>query len=230
MARPYRSARRQAQSASTRQDVLDAAKALFERHGYGATTMDMIAERANTSTGTIYTSFKTKQAVLKAILDKVSRTLPDSLMAAPTVAGPQGALDQLREIVERMVDLCSSADGALSVAWSAAHTDTEFAEWWDREETRRWHELQPYLAAWSGAGLLRPSLPVVEATDILWSMTGPAVFKSFVADCGWPADHYSAWLSAMLEDVLLCRSPGDEDAISADARLFMRSQAPPSGA
>lgn len=210
MARAYKSARRAAQAASTRQDVLDAAKSLFERHGYGATTMDMIADLAKMSTGTIYTSFKTKPAVLKAILDTFDHALNGAVTGDNAQAWMSEPKELLNHIVRRMVDLCSSADGILSVAWSAAHTDREFASWWEREEASRWHDLQPYVAAWSAAGILRPGLSTTEATDLLWTMTGPAATKSFIADCGWPADRYATFLADMLGQILFHPSDSED--------------------
>ncbi|HEX7760457.1 MAG TPA: TetR/AcrR family transcriptional regulator [Caulobacteraceae bacterium] len=231
MARAYRSARREAQSASTRQDILDAARSLFERHGYASTTMDMIAERAKMSTGTIYTTFRTKPSVLKAILDTFHRGLPDDISPASTLTDQQRASDLLREVVQRMVELCSSADGILSAAWSAARSDPDFANWWEREEAARWHEFQSYVAGWSAAGILRSGLSVTEATDLLWTMTGPAAIKSFIADCGWPAGRYASWLAAMLGEVLLRQAPAESSDVAAEPPRFADARdAPPASA
>src|SRR5215471_18728898 len=67
--RGYRSALRDRQAAATRQAVLDAARDLFLAQGYGATTVDQIAERAGVSKPTVFTAVGNKQAVLAAVRD-----------------------------------------------------------------------------------------------------------------------------------------------------------------
>ena len=44
--RQYNSPRRQEQAAATRRSILEAAQRLFERDGYPATTMEMVATEA----------------------------------------------------------------------------------------------------------------------------------------------------------------------------------------
>src|SRR5215469_18581786 len=67
--RPYDNTRRQAQVRATRQQIIEAAKALFSEHGYPATTLEAIADAADTSLPTLYRLFTSKRALLKAVLD-----------------------------------------------------------------------------------------------------------------------------------------------------------------
>lgn len=52
---------------SKRQQILDAAKTLFARHGFQATTTDAVASEAGVAVGTIYNYFRNKDDLLSAI-------------------------------------------------------------------------------------------------------------------------------------------------------------------
>jgi AcrR family transcriptional regulator len=56
--------RRSRERADTRQRILDAAREMFVRHGYDATTMRAIAERIEYTPTAIYHHFKNKEALL----------------------------------------------------------------------------------------------------------------------------------------------------------------------
>jgi AcrR family transcriptional regulator len=58
--------------AATRAAVLDSARQLFGRDGYGATSIDDIAAKAGVAKGAVYHHFPTKAAVFEAVLEAVS--------------------------------------------------------------------------------------------------------------------------------------------------------------
>jgi AcrR family transcriptional regulator len=58
---------RDSRKAATRQRVLGAARSLFVEVGYEAATIRTIADRAGVATGTVFTSFANKHAVLHAV-------------------------------------------------------------------------------------------------------------------------------------------------------------------
>lgn len=61
--------------AATTEAILTAARRLFGTQGFGATTMDEIAEGAGIAKGAVYHHFKTKEALFEAVFDLVSRDL-----------------------------------------------------------------------------------------------------------------------------------------------------------
>ncbi|HEV7757337.1 MAG TPA: helix-turn-helix domain-containing protein, partial [Acidimicrobiales bacterium] len=61
--------RRRERSLRTRARVADAATGLFVDHGYLATTIEAVAERAGVAVQTVYYAFGTKRALLAAVLD-----------------------------------------------------------------------------------------------------------------------------------------------------------------
>src|SRR6478672_7913901 len=65
--RTYNSPRRQEQAAATRRQILDAARRLFVRQGYAATTMAQIAAEAGVALKTVYLAFDTKSGLLQKL-------------------------------------------------------------------------------------------------------------------------------------------------------------------
>ncbi len=55
-----------------RQLVLEAARALFLAHGYGAVSMDAVAHRAGVSKATLYAHFQSKDALFATMMDGCS--------------------------------------------------------------------------------------------------------------------------------------------------------------
>lgn len=61
---------REEKSERSRRAILDAALYLFSHHGYGATTMRDIAQRARVSTGAVYHHFEDKETLFRTLLDE----------------------------------------------------------------------------------------------------------------------------------------------------------------
>jgi AcrR family transcriptional regulator len=62
---------RHQQAAATRQQLLDAAGAVFERRGYRATTVGAITDRASTAHGTFYLYFRNKEDAFCQVIESV---------------------------------------------------------------------------------------------------------------------------------------------------------------
>ena len=67
--RPYHSTLRDEQAQATRRRIVRAGGELYVERGYGPTTIDAIAERAEVSRKTVFTSVGGKAAVLKLAFD-----------------------------------------------------------------------------------------------------------------------------------------------------------------
>ena len=76
--RRYDSPRRREQAAATRQAVVGAARQLFERDGYPATSIETVATAAQVTPRTIYLAFETKAGLLRAVWNSALRGDVDS--------------------------------------------------------------------------------------------------------------------------------------------------------
>ncbi|WP_433430516.1 TetR/AcrR family transcriptional regulator [Nonomuraea sp. CA-141351] len=93
--RSERTARRGSRQ-DTRQKVFRAAVELIAEHGYVATTVDAIAERAGVAKGTVFYNFGSKEGLFEALLEHSISKLAVALAAADT---GESALDALDSVV-----------------------------------------------------------------------------------------------------------------------------------
>ncbi|MFG2551309.1 ScbR family autoregulator-binding transcription factor [Streptomyces sp. NPDC048581] len=61
---------RQERAIRTRRVILEAAGAVFDEHGYTATTISMVLERADVTKGALYFHFPSKESLAQAVLDE----------------------------------------------------------------------------------------------------------------------------------------------------------------
>lgn len=73
---------------STRKRILRAALDVFSRQGYHETRMDDVARRSGTSKGALYLYFKSKEALLEALLERAARLLFRKLDEALNTPAP----------------------------------------------------------------------------------------------------------------------------------------------
>jgi AcrR family transcriptional regulator len=73
-----------------RSQLLDAARERFGKHGLAGTTVDGIARSAGVAKGTVYLYYKSKEDILRHVLDEDLRQLHDDTV--PVITGP-GAID-----------------------------------------------------------------------------------------------------------------------------------------
>lgn len=101
-----------------RDALVAAARGLFARHGFEATTIAHIAEAADLGFGTFYRYFSDKEAVLEAVLDDGRSEIDRVLLAAePKGTAPPVALARL---TERFVQAVRRNRDILSLMWHVA--------------------------------------------------------------------------------------------------------------
>lgn len=113
--------RREREKLARRKSILQAARELFYEHGYQASTIDMIAERAELSKGTIYTYFESKDelyvsAIIEAFLELEKRLIV-------TASQDQPVEEKLKALFLAFVDHCLAYKEQLWLG-SFFYTDT----------------------------------------------------------------------------------------------------------
>jgi AcrR family transcriptional regulator len=89
--RPGRPAASERRPEETREELLDAATAVFARHGYRAATVAEIVSRAKLSKGTFYWHFDSKEDLFAALLDERIDRPTRGLMDVTKSASPDQA-------------------------------------------------------------------------------------------------------------------------------------------
>jgi len=138
--RPYNSPRRREQAAATRSQILDAARRLFLKQGYAATSMAAVAAEAGVALKTVYVVFETKSGLLRALWHRLLRgerefvPVKEQAWFREVVEEPDPERQlRLNMRASRMVK--TRAGALMDVIENAAAADPEIATLWDRIQT-----------------------------------------------------------------------------------------------
>jgi TetR/AcrR family transcriptional regulator, regulator of cefoperazone and chloramphenicol sensitivity len=179
-----------------------AARLLFRERGYGATTMEAIAEKAGVGVATVYAAFGSKRGLLKGmrramLAESEIPLLLEQIRAEPDPAGKLGLQARLvRQQMEHSYDV-------IAAHREGSRTDpdvaTEHREVLDSraavfDEIAR--SIEPSLA---------PSVDVGTATDLLWVLANEELYRELVVERGWSNDRFETWLADTLRFQLLGR-------------------------
>ncbi len=200
--RRYDAPQRRKHAEATRQSIMRAARWLFARHGYQSTTLQAIAQRANVALPTIYATFGSKPAILSALVKSVGadediRELARSAFVESDPARQlRLAARVFRSIHEREADV-------EDLLWQAGGGDPDLAAVWRQshhQQLTRQGELMTLLVQ---KGALKPGLTTEAATEILWALSSPEIYRLLVRERGWPPKHYETWLAESAVTLLL---------------------------
>jgi AcrR family transcriptional regulator len=192
----------------TRQRVLTAAEELFVERGYGATTLQEVADRAGVSVQTIYFTFRNKRALLKELADvtiagddepvpTMERPWFTSAMTAPTAA------EHLRAHAEGAGSVIARVAALVDVLRTAAALEPEIDELWRLGNDQRHavqHAAALALTAKPGA---RPDVTPDQAADLLYATLSPEMYLLLVRDRGWSAERFVDWAQTSLRAQLI---------------------------
>jgi TetR/AcrR family transcriptional regulator of autoinduction and epiphytic fitness len=89
-----------ARRGGSREAIVEAAQHLFLERGFGAVSMDDLAETAGVARRTLYNQFASKEEIFREMLLKVSHQLED---AFPPGIETQGDVEQVLRLIARMI-------------------------------------------------------------------------------------------------------------------------------
>lgn len=201
--RTYDASRRRQSAEERRGRILLTARELFGRYGYGATSIERIAGEAGVAVPTVYAIFRSKRALLFALLDQADAQADVAGLLRELQAAAGDPRRQLRRLVSFTSRFYAQAGDIIEIARGAGSTNEDLLALWQEGEDRRLRGQKPLADAWDRAGALCKSLSAKEALDILWAMTGADHYRLFVVDRKWSAARYEAWLENTLEQLLL---------------------------
>jgi AcrR family transcriptional regulator len=205
--RRYDNSRRQAQVRATRLRVIEAAKRLFTEHGYPATTIDAIAEAADTPLPTLYRLFGSKRALLAAVLDisfggddqPIAFADRPAVRAARAETDPAAMVNAFARIVREFMERSSAI---LHVLATAAQVDPDAAGLLAEIRRQRHTGQSKIVTALQARGALDPGLDSSEAADMVYALLSPDMHRILTVERGWPADRYEHWITRSLSALL----------------------------
>jgi AcrR family transcriptional regulator len=101
--------RRERRKLEVRARIYSAARELFSKHGFEATTVDEIAETADVAPATFFNHFQSKQALLGLMTGEVVEHL--HAMTVESLVGEGSSVGRLRAFVERAAEDISASRG-----------------------------------------------------------------------------------------------------------------------
>ncbi|MFG1914270.1 TetR/AcrR family transcriptional regulator [Micromonospora sp. NPDC048898] len=204
--------KRAERSRRTREKVVEAARELFVTQGYGATSLQEVADRAGVAVQTVYFVFRNKRALFKDVVDTsiagdaepiatMDREWFRAACAEPTAAG------QLRAHVHGTREILGRVAPIMPLIAAAAATDPEIAAQWPDGPDPRYTVQYAAAEALVGKPDTRPGLSVEMAADLLFGLLSPQLYLIFVRDRDWSPDTWEEWARTALISQL-CADPG----------------------
>lgn len=193
-----RSTYRQAQAQATRERIADAARRLFGTRGYGATSIEAIAEEAGVAVRTVYSAFGAKREILSLICerwleDAGARELAGEVLGEPDPARRlRGAAHWLRTLY--------AAGFEVVMIFEAATDESPETRALLRSKLAGRNQVMDAMIA-SLEGHLR--IPVAEAQAMYRALAAPGVYRELVEESGWTPDEFERWVGDTLARNLL---------------------------
>jgi AcrR family transcriptional regulator len=199
---------RKERSERTRRAIVQAATGEFRANGYHGTTMAAIAKRAGVAVQTVYFVFHTKPLLLTAAIDQAvmgdEEPLPPELtewwLEGTSTKDGRRALELFIANVATMEERAAVLD---RVARAAATTDPEVVDVLAHHARLREAGFRSYLETMAERGLLARAVTLDQATDVLLTLVGSAVFLEFTEGRGWSVERWAGWTTATLAGLLL---------------------------
>jgi AcrR family transcriptional regulator len=201
--RDYRSQLRAAQAQETRRSIVAAASRLFVEDGYGATTIDAVAEAAGVSRKTVFTAVGGKLDLLKVALDWAvagddrpvavadRREMREVMVQDDPVALLQGCAHAMVAITGRVAGLAQ----ALEVA---AGMDPAARDLMEQGQRHRLDDARIVIDRLRALNALTSNLTYDEAVDLVWLAIDPVLFDRLVRVRGWSTSRFEEWLAQHL--------------------------------
>jgi AcrR family transcriptional regulator len=200
--RPYVSEMRDEAAERTRRRVLDAATALFGRAGIDRVTIAQVAARAKVSVPTVYALFKSKEGILRALMQGVLFG-PEFLAARARLVGVTDPVELValsahvaRAIYEGESSALGLLRGASAFSPALRKAEQEF-------EDLRYAMQEERLRLLFASSKARKGLEFEEARRILWMYTSRDIYRMLVTESGWTPDAYQRWLEETLRTALV---------------------------
>ena len=208
--RRYRSEARAEQARRTRERILKSARVLFLEKGWAGTTIHAVAERARVSSETIYAIYRSKPALLGAVIrdavtrgeepeDPLERRWVEEVLALP---GLEARLGAFAAHAAETLRLTSPLYAVIRDAGTGAPELREL----DRElREMRYRDQAKIMKAAAERGGLAAGMSVAEAAETFSALASPEIRHLLTVGRRWSQKRYSQWLERTVTSTLLPR-------------------------
>jgi AcrR family transcriptional regulator len=189
--------------------MVESAYRLMSTRGYAQTTMAAIAGEAGVAVQTLYFTFHNKPAVMRAAFEFAvhgdhlpmsphRRPWFEAMRAEPDCETALGMfVDSTTEILHRVMPLAS--------VFTSMGDEPEIATFHAFSERLRRDGFRAVIEVLAAKKALRRGLDVDDATAILLVLVGSDVYRSMLADNGWPEAKWRSWVIQTILEALFER-------------------------
>ena len=203
--RQYSSDLRNQAADATKGRVLNAAKALFVRHGVDKVTIAQIAKRADVAASTVYALYKSKEGILRGLMSAAlfGARFREAQARLEGVTDPIRLISLSAHVARAIYEGESSELGLLRGASAFSPALRKLEQEFEKVRFEMQEERIKLLFAQAKA---RSGLGPDEARRILWMYTSRDIYRMLVHEGGWTPDRYQQWLSDTLMHALVRRA------------------------
>jgi AcrR family transcriptional regulator len=205
--RSYDASGRRAQARARRLTVVLAARELFERDGFRATTIADVAAHADVSAETIYKVFGTKAALAKAVFDLViaGDDEPVPIAERPAIQTMREEPDVRRKIVmfvDGLAQRQASSARVQILIRDGRHVDGSLTAVWEALNDEGLAGMAALARHLIATGQLPDGIDVAEVRDVLWNYLAIDTYERLVLTQGWTHDRYTRWLTRAVTNAI----------------------------
>jgi AcrR family transcriptional regulator len=211
--RSYDASRRREQARARRLDVVLAARDLFERNGFRATTITAVAERAGVSAESVYKGFGTKAALAKAVFDIVlaGDDEPVPIAQRPAMEALREEPDIRRKIamyIEGLAQRQARSAMVQILIRDGRHVDDSLVPVWAKLNDEGLVGMTMLGRHLLDTGQLRDGIDLGEVRDVLWNYLAIDTYERLVLTRGWSLERYTRWLTRAVTNAVCPEQPG----------------------
>lgn len=189
---------RQQQAQATRERIAAAARRLFATDGYGATSMETIANTAGVAVRTVYAAFGTKREILSLICERWLEEAGARDLAG-RVLGEPDPVRRLRGAAHWLRVLYSAGFDVVLIFEAATDESPETRALLRSKLAGRNEVMDAMIASLEG----HLTIPVPQAQAMYRALAAPGVYRELVDESGWPPDDFERWVADTLQRNLL---------------------------
>ncbi len=204
--RQYVSELRSQSADATKDRVLNAAKALFARHGIDRVTIAQIAQKADVAASTVYALYKSKEGILRGLFRAAlfGQRFLAAMAEFEGVTDPVKLIALTARVARAIYEGESSELGLLRGASAFSPAVRKLEQEFEKIRFEMQEERVRLLFAQSKQ---KKGLEFDQARRILWMYTSRDVYRMLVQESGWTPDRYQEWLSETLVNALVGGRP-----------------------
>ena len=184
----------------TRRRIADAARTLFRNRGYGATTLQAVADEAGVAVQTVYAVYGSKAGILHELRDSVLRQ-PEADALFEEALREGDAAEKMKLFARSIRRRWEFGHDVVEIHGDAGATDTSVRVEVEHVLERRRAGIDRLARTLEGQ--LAPGIDVAHATAIIDALTLPEVYAELTDVAHWDADEFERWLARSLRNQLL---------------------------